>query len=932
MKGDISKRWKLTRMWRKRLFWGTLTAGTISVCILLAIFQGGKEAAFSVAGNLIASALVGIVLLLFLGKWLQGNAFFPAGKVSSFFRRRQFSPEELAEYEVERYEKILTRINLDHLDKYPQKKVFSFLLMGPERSGKTCFARYVNGTPGVRQKFLALEVPYAVVASNPAALDEVFHWLCEGDEGDRLRCRIIVFHAGNSVRQVNELVEKVRIVQERFRKIGSDEDNSVQHKILLMVQFTGRRPLEAISADFEWDAVLDGVFTLNYIAPDWIAQEYARRKEKNGKAIAPDFARQLYLHSLGVPEWYHALSDAETEDELFLARYAHLKRWFIVEDGKEQFSFWKGFLRVQCADTLPFRFLANTFLLEKVYGRDAAESSMSVRWNHFLCEELPAMDLVNGRAAVKACGEKFFGPLGEAFLLYHGFLPTVFRQDGDKEERTVREILEELLEALGDWNVEPGSNKEYLRRRLLMEFCLPLFPYLSMCGARLDDEVTKKLRDNLFECVQAVVAESDADYAETAFALMMGMQCKGAYMEDLKRLSSPSIVKLTEVLCADETKEQDPAKEWESRFRDFVSLCDTLYPDRLPRMAEFFFSYAGHKLYQAFMRSKIGSVPSFHLLGGCIREFRRLACRSQNVLLINKLVELETLRLSFSRPIRYEDVVSVVDDYLTRKYGFFHDSKDFLQCRSWLRKTLCSERLVKGTTIPDLSLPEYDNGWQTILHQSELWMANHAVQQVYLLSRCKQRIPWEKVRNVLDDLMRRLNWYRGYQESTDESLPIVFANELLFAQVNFLTYCGELQNDSSAGEWAKLGLDSEMERNVVKFCERGIVEAQRKVWGPMPSDPRERRRADAFCGCRLVNYLLVAFRRNLLNDGKYFVRPSASLVKGLPDSVLFKGTDAEKRVDFLKKVFQVESSLGGGDGAAIQLLQQFLPPEAVRGN
>ena len=928
----ISKRWPLTRVWRKRLFWTTLVALTIVLCLALSLLQGGKEATFSVAGNLVASALGGIVLLLFWAKLLRQNAFFRCDEVSSFLRRSKPSSKEMAKYEAERYRDILARINENHLEKYSQKKVFSFLLMGPEQSGKTCFARYVNGAPDVCRMFMALEVPYAVVAGNPAALDEVFRWLCDGDEGDRIRCRLIVFHAGNSVRQVNELVEKIRIIQERFRKIGNPETKSIRHSILLMVQFTGRRPLEAISADFEWDAVLDDVFVLNYISPNWIADDYSARMRKNKKQIDPGFARQLYLHSLGVPEWYNALSDADDEDGLFRARYAYLERWFPIGGGhgkSKPSEFLKNILCVRCADMLPFRFLANTFLLETVYGR---ESWLSKAWDDFLKETLPAMDLVNGRAVVKACGEKFFGPLCEAFLLYHGFLPTVFRRDGDKEERTVREILEWFLDALDTWKTDQGSNEEYFRRRLLMEFCFSLFPYLSMCGARLNDEATKRLRGRLSECVQAVISESDADYAEMAFVLMVGTECKETYMASLKFLSDPSIVRLAEVLKPDGTQNQDLALTWAHLFRDFVSLCDTLYPDRLPRMAENLFSYAGHKLYQAFMQSKIGPVQSLHLLGECIQDFRRLACRSQNALLINKLVELETLRLSYSRPVRYDGVDSIVDDYLTRKYGFFHDNKDFLQCRSWLRKTLCSEQLAKGGSIQDISLPEYDDGWQTILHWSELWMANHAVQQVFLLSRCNQSIPWEKARNILDDLMRRLDWYRGYQILAGESLPIVFANELLFAQINFLTYRKEAQSESSDGGWAKLCLDTEMEKKVVEFCEKGLVEAQHTAWGVMPGDPQKRRRTDASCGCRLVNYLLVAFRRGLMDEGKYFVRSSEISKEDLLNSVLFQGTGQKERFDFITQVLDVESSLRCGNGATAQFLRDYLSSEAPRGN
>ena len=258
-------RWSLANVWRKRLFWAVLATLTIVLCIVLALLQGRKDAAFSVAGNVIASALVGIVLLLFLDKWLRRNAFFPWNEVSAFLQRKKPSRREIAKFESDRYKDILEKIITDHLDAYRKKKVFSFLLMGPEQSGKTCFARYVNGTPGVRRKFLALEVPYAVVAGNPASLDEVFRWLCDGDERDRLRCRLIVFHAGNSVRQVKELVEKMRVVQERFRKIGDPGTDAIGHQIILMVQFTGRRPLEAISSDFDWDNVLDAVFPLVHI-------------------------------------------------------------------------------------------------------------------------------------------------------------------------------------------------------------------------------------------------------------------------------------------------------------------------------------------------------------------------------------------------------------------------------------------------------------------------------------------------------------------------------------------------------------------------------------------------------------------------------------------------------------------------------------------
>lgn len=941
MKNRIPMHWTLSRRWRKGLFWGSLTTITIAICGLLALLQGGREAVVSLGENIIASALVGIVLLLFLGKWLQQNAFFPWSEVSSFLRRRKPSSKEMAQYESERYMDILGKIE-DHLGKYRQKKVFSFLLMGPEQSGKTCFTKYINVTRRWRRKYLALEVPYAVVANNPAALDEVFHWLCDGDEGDRLRCRLIVFHAGNSVRQVNELVEKMKIVRERFRKIDATETK--RHPILLIVQFTGRRPLEAISSDLDWNDVLDDVFSLNYIAPDWIAKEYARKREKNGKAVDPDFARQLYLHSLGVPEWYHALSDAETEDDLFLARYAYLERWFPAKDDKGQaHGFWGGILRVRCEDMLPFRFLANTFLLEKAYGRDTAESSLSVRWSKFLREELPEMDLVDGRAAVKACGERFFGPLSESFLLYYGFLPTVFRSGKDLEQRPVREILEEMIgffmwgnddadKTDRDDNIdkkEPTDlNKLYLRRRLLLEFGFYFQRYIAHGGVRID-KAEAKLKSCVLECVDAIINERDADFAEPTLALMFFMNFDGPRISELEKLSDPTIVKLLSIL-REGSGGKPSAPEWAARFLKFASVCGDTFLNWLPPMAETLFLHAAHKLYQTFMETKSEELPCFHMLEQCIRVFRRLACRSQDTFLINKLVELETLRLSFAKPIRYDDVNGIVNEHLAKKYAFFYDSKDFLQCRSWLRKNLFSKNLAVKSKKMTLSLPEYDDGWQTILHRSELWMANHAVQQVFLLAKYNHEIPWEKVRIILEDLMLRLDWYRNYMESARESLPIVFANELLFAQINFLTYRELVRRDPPNGEWTKLDLDPKTERAVVEFCEEELVKAQRKVWGPMPTNPQERRRADAFCGCRLVKYLMVAFRRGLMADGRRLIRLSDIPADTLPGSVLFQGKFPE-RDEFIGAVLDIERSLEGGDGATVRFLQASLKPEEKKG-
>ena len=911
----------LTRSWRKRMVWGALAAATIVVYILFSLFQGKKEAALSVLGDILSSAMVGIALLLFWAKWLRRNTFFPADEVS-FLRRRKLSRKELEEYEADRYKEILGEIDA-HVAGNPGKSLFSFLLTGPEQSGKTCFARYVNGTPGLRRKCLALEVPYAAIADNPSALDEVFHWLCEGDESDCIRYRIIVFHAGNSVRQVNELVEKLRIIQERFRKNGSAGEAPGSHIILLMVQFTGRRPLEAISSDFKWDEILDDVFMLNYVSPAWIC----RQRAKKGLS-RPDLDRQLYLHSLGVPEWYNALSEADSTEALFRTRLSFLEHWFPMSGGGVPTpDFWRCVFLSRSSDSLAFRFLANTFLLEKAYGR---KSALADAWNRFLQTGLPSMDLVSGRAAARACGEKFFGPLGEAFLLYHGFLPTVFRSEDDLEQKTVREVLEELLAGVLSWDCAAGSNGEYLRRRLLLEFGLPFQRYYDMCGVRLENGTKEKLQRRLAESVRAVIDEQDVDYAGKALALMLAMGYDGPEIAELEKLSPPDIVKLLDVLREDRP-EAEPALEWASRFQAFASLCEELYPDRLSPMAEVLFSHVGNKLYRAFMGTKIDSLTCFHRLGQCIRTFGRLACRSQDAFLINKLVELETLRLSFSRPVRHADIAGIVDGVLSRKYAFFFDSKDFLQCRSWLRKALCSVRIAETDGPVAFSLPEYDDGWQAILHPSELWMANHAVQQVFLLSKHHHDIPGEGMRKILVDLMQRLHWYRGYFESSGESLPIVFANELLFAQINFLTYRKLVATEPTDSGWAKLGLDPDMEREVTEFCEKGLVEAQRKAWGPMPTDPQERRRADASCGCRLVKYLLVAFRRRLMDGGQWFVRPSGIPVDALSGSVLFQGKFPERK-EFIGEVLRVERLLGGGDGETVRFLEAPNVSNGERGN
>ena len=930
-----------SRLWRKRFIWLGLSSCVFVAYVLFSWRQGVEEAALSVAGDIIASAMVGIALLLFWDKLLRKTTFFPSDEVS-FLTRRKLARKELATYEAKRYDKLLDTIK-SHLDDNEGKKLFSFLLMGPEQSGKTSFSLFVNGNPEYRRKYLALEVPYAAIANNPEALDEVFHWLCEGDEGERIPCRIIVFHAGNSVRQVNELVDKLGIIQERFRKIGGEEGDSVRHKILLMVQFTGRRPLEAISSDFNWDEVLDGTLLLNYISPEWILEECS----KPGGSGA-DVARELYLHTLGIPDWYNALKDSRNSDELFLARWQYMGHWFANSDNAilpktfcPENASWPRIVQTRCPDSLPFRFLANTYLLEKTYH---AQSRLGNALLRFLHEELPAMDLVSGRKTVRLLGKRFFEPLSDAFLLYHGYLPSVVRLEkvsrtgARPEKMTFREMVPELMNTVLTWRNSEGTNEEYLRRRLMIEFFVSFLRYLSSCNIRMEKESEAKFEKRLAECLRAVIDEKDSGYADAALVLSLIMGRHKAIVTeqvvtDLESLANPHMVKLTRLLRHGVDGEED-AMGWAQRFLDFAVQCDELYPGHLPRLVEILFFHAGTKLYQEFVHAYAGnalyqeSVPEpeqkrlaplvFHRLEQCIRAFRRLACRSQDVYIINKLVELDTLRLAFSRPTGYAGVAKVVQRELTDKYAFFYDSKDFLECRSWLRKTLCTVQIVeKELTGNKISLPEYENRWEIILHPAELWMANHAFQQAYLLTKHGHSVnsvkrDYQKL--ILDDLTRRLLWYRDFKESSPSN-PIAkrFENELLFAQINYLTYRDLATPEAAEGDWKGLKLDcSEQDlAELTEFCEEGLIGAQRKLWGPIPNDPREcRRLTDS--GGRLARFVAVAFGRKLMdNHPRLFVDPLSVGVGKAEDTVLFKGefSDRDKLVGEAKRILAANGRL-----------------------
>jgi hypothetical protein len=946
-------------LWRKRFIWLGLSSCVFVAYVLFSWRQGIEEAALSVAGNIIASAIVGIVLLLFWDKLLRKTTFFPSDEVS-FLTHRKLARKELETYEANRYDKLLDTIQ-SHLDNNEGKKLFSFLLMGPEQSGKTSFSLFVNGNPKYRRKYLALEVPYAAIADNPEALDEVFHWLCEGDEGERIQCRIIVFHAGNNVRQVNELVDKLGIIQERFRKIGGDGGASVRHKILLMVQFTGRRPLEAISSDFNWDEVLDGTLLLNYISPDWILEEC----NKPGGSGA-NVARELYLHTLGIPDWYNALKDSRNRDELFLARWHYLGHWFANSGNAvlpktfcPENASWPRIVQTRCPDSLPFRFLANTYLLEKTYH---AQSRLGAALLRFLNEELPAMDLVSGRKTVRLIGQRFFEPLSDAFLLYHGYLPSVVRSEtvsrtgSTPEKMTFREMVPELMNTVLTWQNSEGTNEEYLRRRLMIEFFVSFLRYLSSCNIRMEKETEAKFEKRLEECLRAVIDEKDSGYADAALVLSLLMGRHGEIVTkqviaDLESLAHPHMVKLTGLLRHSVDGEED-AMGRAQRFLDFTARCDELYPGHLPRLVEILFFHAVTKLYQQFVHAYAGnalnqeSVPEpeqkrldslvFHRLEQCIRSFRRLACRSQDVYIINKLVELDTLRLAFSRPTGYAGVAKVVQRELTDKYAFFYDSKDFLECRSWLRKTLCTVQIAKKEwtgkdEYENFELPEYDRRWETILHPSELWMANHAAQQAFLLTKHGHSVKRDYQKLILNDLTRRLLWYRDLKESSPSN-PVAkrFENELLFAQINYLTYCDLAFPESSEGDWKGLDLDCSKQElaELAEFCKEGLIGAQRKLWGALPNDPREYRRLTD-SACRLARFVAIAFGRNLMDKNPLlFVDPLSVGVGKAEDTVLFKGkfSDRDILVEEAKRILAANGRLSA------EVLQWLEPAKAESAN
>ena len=297
----------------KTSFW--VAAILVIIGVIFYFWRGRTQ---DVWGNVIADFLVGAVMVFFWQRELRKISFFGAHDVSLLHKSPLNNGASIKEkkFETLRYENIITDIERS-LRQRPEKKFFFFLLQGPQQSGKTSFVRYINSEK--TDRFQAWEIPYAALKSDSAALEDLFSWICNGDERwDKRRKRILVFHAGDSVKQANYLMEQLRILSVRLKKMVSLSEFSLEadsRPCIFVVQLTGRLPMDAVFSDFHWDNIFNNMLTLNYITPDKMDAELT--EEYKNPALPEkerwEYIRMLYLHSLGIPGWYYELKHAKNE-------------------------------------------------------------------------------------------------------------------------------------------------------------------------------------------------------------------------------------------------------------------------------------------------------------------------------------------------------------------------------------------------------------------------------------------------------------------------------------------------------------------------------------------------------------------------------------------------------------------------------------------
>lgn len=888
-------------------------------------------------GNVIADCLVGAVMVFFWQRALRKISFFGAHDVSVLHKSPLNMGASLKEkkFEILRYEAIITDIKVS-LRQRPEKKFFFFLLQGPQQSGKTSFVRYINSEK--TDKFQAWEIPYATLTSDSAALEDLFSWICNGDERwDNRRKRILVFHAGDSVEQANYLMEQLRILSVRLKKMVALSEFSLEadsSPCIFVVQLTGRLPMDAVFSDFHWDNIINNMLTLNYITPEKMDAELT--EEYKNPALPEkerwEYIRLLYLHSLGIPAWYYELKHAKNEGrsglltnsfaELFEKRIAYCRKIFSSGSAKNKDAAdrksksFEEIISLHDGDPLQHFFLASTFLLGKVYEYVPDKNLeipgfLPLHGEHSVLKEffrkLLKSDLITGRKLMRDFCMNFVDPFCQSLLIYDGFLPTTIVFSGKPEKNTIDSARIELLDLL--LKTKPGTdakNDYYLRSRLLLECLIRLLPYHIECRARVEDTCIL----GILECISEIVNDYDQEYADIASVLLQVTGQKELMSAELRYLTSPVIREMITLLS--DISADDIVRRCDC-FLQFSSRCRELFPTGLTQLGEVLFFYASNKLYQAFLqqRKEDPSLKNYLLLDRCIRDYRASTRNSRNLYLVVKLEELETLRMTFARPANIEDIINMVQNELVDRYEIFYDGKTFLQCHSWVCKQLLSPHGLQQLGDDDYDeklkalLCEYSEKWQEILYTSEIWLPNNILQIFFLI---QSKIQEKSSRNIniedicprmadacIKDLESRLSVFFNEQKYRLRNgiEPVPFSSDLLFAQISYLLYIKRNQPKNRNEE-------------LFKYCRTELQNSFLELWKTDDSSANP-----DFGNVLKSKYsdLQRFINRGLLLDDPGFICLSADVCSEdvLEKTAIYRFADDPDRMNLVKKIYERES-------------------------
>ena len=903
---------------QKTCLWGAIVSLLLlsAICSLKLEYPGIWE-------NIIADCLMGAAMVVVWQRVLRKIAFFDASYVS-LLHRTQLKKGTKANFETRRYEEIITDIK-DSLDNQRGKKFFFFLLQGPEQSGKTSFVRYINSEKS--EEFQVWEIHYAALTSDSAALENLFDWICNGDERwDKCKKRIVVFHAGDSVKQANYLMEELRILSIRLKKMLPLSECS---QCIFVVQLTGRHPMDAVFSDFQWDKVFNNMLTLNYITPDKMAAELDKEYPGLPTKEHWEYTRMLYLHSLGIPAWYCELKHSKNEGgnewlknpsaELFKKRVAYCRKLFPVFPGEKSKSF-EDIISQRDGDPLQYLFLANTYLLEVVYDHDISggKTGGTQQQPDFLplhgqnsvlkpfFRKLMSSDLITGRRLMHDFCMNFVDPFCKSLLIYDGFLPTKIVFCEKPEKNTIDSARIELLDLLFKTTLD-AKNADYLRSRLLLGCLIRLLPYHIECRARVENAYIAEIP----KCISKIVSDYDQEYADVASVLLQVTGQKELMSAELRSLTSPAIRELITLLS--DISADDIVRRCDC-FLQFSSRCRELFPADLTQLAELLFFYASNKLYQAFLQQRKGdtSLKNYLLLDRCIRDYRASSRNSRNLYLVVKLEELETLRMTFARPVQIEDIINMIQNELVNRYEIFYDGKTFLQCHSWVCKQLLSPHGLQQLGCDDYDekledlLCEYSENWQEILYPSEIWLPNNILQIFFLV---QSKIQEKSSRNInieeicprmaeacIKDLESRLSAFSNEQKYRLENgiEPVPFSCDLLCAQISYLFYIERNQPENRNKE-------------LFKYCRTELQNSFLELWKTDDSSSNP-----DFGNMLKSKYsdLQRFINRGLLLDDPGFICLSAEVCSEdvLQKTAIFRFDDDPDRMNLVKEIHKRESS------------------------